>query len=77
MLDRSKYPPLIYAPLNSAFQNGSTGLEVFDPIRKKYVLLTPEEWVRQHLIQYLKESLAYPAGRTEVERKVVYEQNHV
>jgi hypothetical protein len=28
-------------------------LQVFDPVRKKFVALTPEEWVRQHLIQYL------------------------
>ncbi len=26
---------------------------IFDPVRKKYVALTPEEWVRQHLIRYL------------------------
>lgn len=26
---------------------------IFDPIRKKQVALTPEEWVRQHVIQYL------------------------
>jgi hypothetical protein len=26
---------------------------IFDPVRKKYVALTPEEWVRQHVIQYL------------------------
>lgn len=28
-------------------------LTIFDPVRKKYVALTPEEWVRQHVIQYL------------------------
>jgi len=28
-------------------------LSIFDPIRKKYVALTPEEWVRQHFVQYL------------------------
>ncbi len=26
---------------------------IFDPLRKKYVVLTPEEWVRQHFIHYL------------------------
>ncbi len=28
-------------------------LQIFDPVRKKFVALTPEEWVRQNLIQYL------------------------
>ncbi|MBK6346198.1 MAG: type I restriction enzyme HsdR N-terminal domain-containing protein [Bacteroidales bacterium] len=28
-------------------------IQIFDPVRKKYVSLTPEEWVRQHLIRYL------------------------
>ncbi len=35
---------------------------IFDPLRKKYVRLTPEEWVRQHMIHYLIQHLNYPAG---------------
>ena len=42
-------------------------LEVFDRIRKKYVALTPEEWVRQHLIWYLIEELKYPEGLIKLE----------
>ena len=26
---------------------------IFDPVRQKYVALTPEEWVRQHFVNYL------------------------
>jgi len=33
---------------------------IFDPIRKKYVFLTPEEWVRQNFIQFLKTEKKYP-----------------
>lgn len=40
---------------------------VFDPVRKKYVILQPEEWVRQVLIKHL-EALNYPLARTSVER---------
>lgn len=29
------------------------GREIFDPVRKKYVALTPEEWVRQQLVHFL------------------------
>jgi hypothetical protein len=41
---------------------------VFDIIRKKYVMLTPEEWVRQHLLHYLIEEAGYPASLIAVER---------
>jgi hypothetical protein len=40
---------------------------IFDPIRKRYVKLTPEEWVRQHFINYLVEYGKYPAGLIGVE----------
>ena len=34
---------------------------IFDPVRKKYVALTPEEWVRQHFIHFLISYKGYPA----------------
>jgi len=42
--------------------------EIFDLLRKKFVSLTPEEWVRQHFIMFLKEQLHYPAGYMTVEK---------
>ena len=33
---------------------------IFDVIRKKYLVLTPEEWVRQHFVHYLITELQYP-----------------
>lgn len=36
--------------------------EVWDTQRRKYVKLTPEEWVRQHFVRYLTGSLGYPAS---------------
>jgi hypothetical protein len=41
---------------------------VFDIIRKKYVLLTPEEWVRQHLLHYLIHEKKYPTSLISIER---------
>jgi hypothetical protein len=35
---------------------------IFDAIRKKYLVLTPEEWVRQHVIQLLIQQYGYPRG---------------
>jgi len=43
---------------------------IFDSIRKKYVVLTPEEWVRQNFIRYLVEEKDYPASLIAVEKKV-------
>ena len=40
----------------------SNGLTIFDPLRRKYVALTPEEWVRQHFVQYLVSEKKYPAS---------------
>lgn len=44
---------------------------IFDSIRKKYLVLTPEEWVRQNLIHYLVQVLGYPAGLMQLEKKVM------
>jgi len=46
--------------------------QIFDLIRRKYVALTPEEWVRQHFINYLTRHLHYPKGLIAVERGVAY-----
>ena len=47
---------------------GSEGSEmIFDPIRRKYVRLTPEEWVRQNFVQYLIHEGKYPPGLIEIE----------
>lgn len=37
--------------------------QIFDPLRRKYVALTPEEWVRQHFANYLIVNKGFPAGR--------------
>ncbi len=43
---------------------------VFCIIRKRWVLLTPEEWVRQNFLLYLTESLSYPASLIAVEKQL-------
>lgn len=40
---------------------------IFDGIRKKYVVLTPEEWVRQHVIAFLTDHLQYPKPLIRIE----------
>ncbi|MDZ7743631.1 MAG: type I restriction enzyme HsdR N-terminal domain-containing protein [Bacteroidota bacterium] len=46
--------------------------EIFDPIRKKYVRLSPEEWVRQAFVAYLILTKNYPAGLMAIEKEIVF-----
>ena len=46
---------------------------MFDPIRRKWVLLTPEEWVRRHTVHLLLEEVRVPAGLLAVEREIEWE----
>ena len=45
-------------------------LVIFDPQRKRYVSLSPEEWVRQHFIRFLIEEKGYPASRLAIEKQL-------
>ena len=45
-------------------------LHIFDSQRKRYVSLTPEEWVRQHFIRFLIEEKGYPAAYLAVEKQL-------
>ena len=51
-------------------QNGRR--QIFDFLRRRYVSLTPEEWVRQHFVHFLMELKGYPKGllANEVEQKI-------
>lgn len=46
--------------------------QIFDILRKKYIALTPEEWVRQHFVHFLLEHKGYPAAlmANEIQLKV-------
>ena len=43
---------------------------IFDEIRKRWIRLTPEEWVRQNFIQYLLQIKKYPAPVIAVEKEI-------
>lgn len=43
---------------------------IFDVVRKKFVALTPEEWVRQHVVHYLHQDLNYPLAWINVEKQL-------
>ncbi|SEJ37235.1 Type I restriction enzyme R protein N terminus (HSDR_N) [Cyclobacterium xiamenense] len=51
-------------------ENGN--VSIFDPLRRKYLVLTPEEWVRVHLVHYLTAYLDYPKSLISLERGLRY-----
>lgn len=50
------------------FKNSENKVSIFDEIRKKFILLTPEEWVRQHVVKFILEDKFYPKSHVNVER---------
>ena len=43
---------------------------IFDNTRKKYLVLTPEEWVRQHFVEFLVHSKKYPRSLIAIEKQL-------
>jgi hypothetical protein len=56
--------------IHSADEQGQS-LKIFDIIRRKYIALTPEEWVRQHLLHFLVNERKFPQSLLSVEKKVL------
>ena len=52
------------------FKNSENKVSIFDEIRKKFIILTPEEWVRQHTVQFLLEEKKYPKSYINVEKLI-------
>jgi hypothetical protein len=52
------------------FKNSENKVSIFDEIRKKFMVLTPEEWVRQHTVQFLLQEKKYPKSYINVEKLV-------
>lgn len=56
----TNYKALNLPPAELRTRLDSDGVKVFDPLRRKWVVLTPEEWVRQHFTAWLCMSFHYP-----------------
>ena len=52
-------------------KNSENNTHIFDVIRKKFVVLQPEEWVRQHCVQYLIQEKNYPISLINVEKVIL------
>lgn len=62
-LPEDKYPRLNLPPAPLRVRGDAAGFEVYDAQRRRWVALTPEEWVRQHFVAMLTGHSGYPASR--------------
>lgn len=53
------------------FKNSENKISIFDVIRKRFVVLQPEEWVRQHCVHFLLTEKQYPQSLVNVEKELV------
>ncbi|APG60014.1 type I restriction enzyme HsdR N-terminal domain-containing protein [Christiangramia salexigens] len=61
---------LNFPPYSFRFKNSQNKISVFDELRKKFVILTPEEWVRIHCVQFLNNEKNYPQSLINVEKQI-------
>lgn len=61
---------LNFSKYSFRFKSSENKLSIFDEIRKKFILLTPEEWVRQHVVCFLLTEKNYPKSLTNVEKVI-------
>ena len=65
---------LNFPPYQFRFKNSENKTAVFDVLRKKFVILTPEEWVRQHTVQFLLTEKKIPQSLLNVEKQLKINQ---
>ncbi|MEM7086767.1 MAG: type I restriction enzyme HsdR N-terminal domain-containing protein [Bacteroidota bacterium] len=53
------------------FKNSENKPLIFDVIRKKFMVLTPEEWVRQHVVRFLISEKQFPISHINVEKQLL------
>lgn len=79
---------VVFPPASFQIKEKDAKELIFDEIRKNWIILTPEEWVRQNFIHYLVQTQNYPAALIGVEKEIslgelkkrfdvlVYDRNH-
>ncbi len=65
------HPKLNFPPINLRVKPSKGSIMVWDSLRRSYIVLTPEEWVRRHVVSFLMEELAVPAAQIVQEYPVV------
>ena len=59
------------------FRRQHDKLQILDPFRQRFVVLTPEEWVRQNFAQFLVQELKYPRGHMAIEQTLEYHGSRI
>jgi len=62
--------PLNFSSYKFRVKNSQNKDLIFDLIRKKFIVLTPEEWVRQHVVNFLLKEKKYPQSHINVEKQI-------
>lgn len=70
MIDPQKFPPLDLPIFEPKVRIVSEQVQIFDEVRKKYLVLTPEEWVRQHVVNFLIKEKAVPISLIKLEYQI-------
>ena len=77
MPEGGEFPPKVQVEIPSfdlIVRSTKGGRMIFDAFRQKYVRLTPEEWIRQHFLEYLVRVCRYPASLIAVELAFQYQK---
>lgn len=72
ILNKIQLPNLNLPAIEVNLQEKEGKICVFDQLRKRHLVLTPEEWVRQHWIHFLNNHLNFPKGLISLEKTVTY-----
>ncbi|MEI9934083.1 MAG: type I restriction enzyme HsdR N-terminal domain-containing protein [Ferruginibacter sp.] len=62
---------IVYPPYQPKIKKEDNKEFIFDEVRKQWVMLTPEEWVRQNFLQYLIHVQQYPASLIAIEKEML------
>jgi len=65
-------PKLNFPEFEFRFQKNEKGnMQIFDIIRKKFIDITPEEWVRQHIVHFLIQHKQAPSSMISIEKQLI------
>ncbi len=62
--------PIDLSNIHLKLRHTGDKVSVFDPVRKKWIILTPEEHLRQHILHYLADVMQYPLSLISVEKNI-------
>jgi type I site-specific restriction endonuclease len=62
--------PLNFPEFSFRVRTEGQSKQIFDSVRKRFVTLTPEEWVRQNLVRFLDQVMGYPVALMAIEKEI-------